>query len=565
MRDNRRTSPFLPFTAPPLRFSRLLLCGTALALALAGGRAAASASESAAGGKPQPPALVNASITDLVRSLANGDTTSTALVQGYLARIEAYDNAHDGMPGLGAVISVNPNALALARTRDDERAAGKLRGPLHGVPIIIKDNIGTADMPTTNGSIAFATYRNAADATVVARLRDAGAIVIAKANLSEFAWTANSSESSIRGHARNPYDPSRTTTGSSGGTAAAVAASFAPGGLGSDTWGSIRNPSNHQALVGLRPTHGLVSLAGVTAQISVLDTVGPMTKTVSDAALLLDTIAGTDPRDAYTAKADRHIPASYLAGLSDTALKGKRIGVVTNGAYWGEGKSYGAQDSDHQQVVALIKEAIAELERQGATVVEVAVPDTVVGRGWKAERYWMDRFLATEQAAWPAGLAALTAPSAVLTVSDYLKDGRAIESIRASADDLLSQADLTADDLADDDAREAKGRAALQALFDRYRIVALAYPSDPAAALPLDDADAFRNTNHGLASSLGVPAITVPAGFTRSGLPAGLQLLGLPYSEAELLAYAYDYEQATLHWRAPTSTPELPGPPRQPH
>lgn len=497
------------------------------------------------------PDIADASIDDILGWLERGETTSSALVAGYLARIETYDNPHDGQPGLAAVIAVNPDAPALARTLDAERAAGHLRGPLHGVPILIKDNIGTVDMPTTNGSVAFATYRTRQDATVTRRLREAGAIIIAKANLSEFAWTSVSSESSLRGHARNPYDPSRTTTGSSGGSASAVAAGFAPAGLGSDTSGSIRNPANHQALVGLRPTHGLISLAGVTAQVSVMDTVGPMTRTVKDTALLLDVLAGSDPRDAYTTGSDARRPPSYVAALHTDALQGARIGVITNPRYWGEGKDYGKRVDEHQQVVALVRQAITDLERQGATVVEIEVPEQFGGRRWQSERYWMDRFLASEPADLPQGLAALTAPADVLSVSDYLKDGRAIESIQSSEQHLLTQKDPDAAALADDDARMAQGRQTLQALFERHGISALVHPTDAMAAIPLDELGSYHNGTLGVAPGLGAPAITVPAGFTREGLPAGLQFMGLPYSEPQLLALAYAYEQATHRRRAP--------------
>lgn len=496
-------------------------------------------------------AIADASIADILGWLEQGQTTSSALVAAYVARIETYDKPHDGRPGLASVIAVNPEALALARKLDAERAAGRLRGPLHGVPILIKDNIGTVDMPTTNGSVAFATYRTHQDATVTKRLREAGAIIIAKANLSEFAWTSVNSESSLRGQARNPYDPSRTTTGSSGGSASAVAAGFAPASLGSDTSGSIRNPANHQALVGLRPTHGLVSLAGVTAQVSVMDTVGPMTRTVRDTALLLDVLAGSDPRDAYTAGSDAHRPASYAGALRDDALQGARIGVVTNPRYWGEGKDYGKRAGEHQQVVALVRQAVADLKRQGATVVEIEVPEQLSGRRWQSERYWMDRFLAREPADWPQGLAALTAPADVLSVSDYLKDGRAIESIQSSEQHLLTQKDPDAAALAADDARMAQGRVVLQQLFERNNITALVYPTDAMAAIPLDELGSYHNATLGVAPGLGAPAITVPAGFTREGLPAGLQFMGLPFSEPQLLALAHAYEQATHHRRAP--------------
>lgn len=544
-----------------MRSTRLALSFALAAMLVACERHAAGAAGAAPAAArtaaTRPPAVADASIADVLAWLERGETTSAALVRAYLDRIEAYDRDREGRPGLAAIITVSPDALAQARTLDAERAAGHLRGPLHGVPIVIKDNIATADMPTTQGAVAFAEYRPHRDATVVRRLREAGAIVIAKASLSEFAWTSTSSESGLRGQARNPYDLQRTTTGSSGGTAAAVAAGFAPAGLGTDTSGSIRNPSVHQALVGLRPTHGLVSLAGVTAQVAPMDTVGPMTRTVADAALLLDLMAGTDARDPYTAEADARRPGSYAASLNDTALHGRRIGVVANASYWGEDRDYGSHEQTRRQVVALVRQAVTELERQGATVVEVQLPDRIPGRAWRYVRHWMDASLASEQAAWPQGLAALTPPADRLTVSDYLEDGRAIGDIRDYGEALLAQPEPATADLAADDALRAQGLSLLHALFERHRIDALVTPTDTLTALPLEDLDAHRNGNLSLASGLGLPAVTVPAGFAADGLPAGLQLIGLPYSEAALLAMAYDYEQATRHRRAPASTPAL--------
>lgn len=511
------------------------------------------------------PNVVELSIGGASDLLSKGKTTSTALVKEYLARIAAYDGDTSTAPGLHAVIAVNSQAAAEAASLDAERAAGKVRGPLHGVPIVIKDNIDLVGMPTTNGAIAFATYKPKNDSTVAKKLRAAGAIIIAKTNLSEFAWSGSDAKSGLGGEVRNPYDRSKTSSGSSGGTAAAVAASFATGGLGTDTYGSIRNPSGNQGLVGVRPTHGLVSLTGVTAQVAPLDTVGPMTKTVEDAAILLDAIAGYDSSDHYTKETIGQVPESYRHELSTTALKGKKIVYFTTQSYHGGTRTN--RPEERAEVAAIQAKAVDELRAQGATVelVSLTAPENnaLFGRGWSGVAHWMDEFFANNDAVWPKGLAAKAAPFNKLTVADYLADDRETAQIKPDADWFLSTGNYTQ---ADEDAAVAKqttARANWAAFLAEHDADAVAFPNDNLAASPITEDPAgysAASTNADLASSLGTPAVTLPIGLTNSGLPISIQLTGALYSEAELLSYAYDYEQATHARTAPKSTPELPRP-----
>lgn len=518
--------------------------------------------------EPARPDVVELTIGEASDLLDRRETTSVALVDEYIARIAAYDDAYGDQPGLHAVIAVNEQARHQAAALDAERTAGSVRGPLHGVPIIVKDNIDMVGMPTTNGAIAFANYKPKDDATVIRRLKAAGAIVVAKANLSEFAWNGSDSKSGLGGEVRNPYDQSKTASGSSGGTASAVAASFATAGLGSDTFGSIRNPAANQALVGVRPTHGLLSLTGVTPQVEPQDTVGPMTKSVEDAAILLDATAGFDPSDPWTTGTIGQVPESYTAGLSTTALAGKKLLTFTNASF--HGGTGPARAAERAEVASIQDAALAQMEAQGATIERVELTAdqvrSLLGRGWVGMAYYLDRFFARNDAYWPAGLAARAAPADRLTTADYVADDRETPQIKPDAAWLLGTAAITDADLAAQDARAAAALAALKRLLDDYDADAVAIPTDALAASPVteDPAGYSENAdNAGLSSSTGTPAIAVPVGYTQSKLPVSLQLIGLPYSEAELLAYAYDYEQATHTRVAPPTTPELahPAPP----
>ncbi|MEL6248952.1 MAG: amidase family protein, partial [Cyanobacteria bacterium J06627_15] len=308
--------------------------------------------------------LETATIPELQAAMAAGDLTSEQLVQRYLDRIEAYD---DQGPAISALISVNPNALAEAAALDAEREAGNLRGPLHGIPIILKDNYDTADMPTTAGSVVLEGSLPPDDAFVVARLRDAGAIILGKANMSEFAFSyGRLGYSSLGGLTLNPYDLTRNASGSSSGTAAAIAANFAVLGTGTDTAGSIRGPASVTGLVGIKPTQGLISRDGIVPLTLSFDVAGPMAKTVTDAAIALGIMAGPDPNDPRTAESEGSYYTDYTQFLDADALAGARIGVARQ--FMG----------GNPEVDALTEAAIEQLEAAGATVVDITFPEELL-------------------------------------------------------------------------------------------------------------------------------------------------------------------------------------------
>ncbi|MCU1405619.1 MAG: amidase, partial [Glaciihabitans sp.] len=346
------------------------------------------------------PAVVDLGIAGALELLESGDTTSVALTQAYLDRIAAYDAPYGDQPGLSAVILANPEALATAAERDAERAAGDIRGPLHGVPIAVKDNYATFDMPTTAGSASLHTYQTKVDSTAVQRLRDAGAIIIAKTNMAEFAWHGTFTLSSEGGQTNNAYNQANSASGSSGGTGAAIAASFAAGGLGTDSCGSIVGPSAHESLVGYRPTMGLTSVAGIVPLSARQDVSGPMTTTVTDAAILMEVLAGYDPADPLTTIANDQDTSNYVEGLSTTALEGKRIGYF-HWEFEEDPKRPGLTETTN-----LVDQAVLDLEAQGAEIVDVPftrefVSDTLKSGGWIDMRPSIDRFLATTEASWP--------------------------------------------------------------------------------------------------------------------------------------------------------------------
>ncbi|WP_309673355.1 amidase family protein, partial [Gemmatimonas sp.] len=307
-----------------------------------------------------PMEITEASVTDVQAALTAGRISSVQLVKQYLARIAAYDHAG---PELNSLIRINPKAGAEAAALDAERKAGKVRGPMHGIPVIIKDNYDTGDMPTSAGSLAMATSQPARDGFVVKKLRDAGAIILGKSNLHELA-AGITSISSLGGQTRNPYDPTRCPGGSSGGTGAAIAASFATVGWGSDTCGSIRIPSAFNALVGLRPTQGLVSRRGIVPLSHTQDIGGPLARTVTDLAIALDVSVGYDSEDAVTSVLREKPVPKFQASLDKNALRGARIGVFL--PYF--------RDTD-AEIADTVRSAIAAMRAQGATVIDVPMAE----------------------------------------------------------------------------------------------------------------------------------------------------------------------------------------------
>src|SRR5687767_859670 len=305
--------------------------------------------------------LDEASVQTIHRALDAKQATCVQVVQHYLDRINAYD---DRGPALSAIISINRRAIETAEQMDRLSPAARSGRPLHCIPVVLKDNFHTADMPTTGGSLTFARMQTPDDGFVVKKLRDSGAIVIAKANLHELA-RAGTSVSSLGGQTKNPYDLTRTPGGSSGGTGAAIAANFGVLGTGSDTGQSVRSPSSANAIVGLRPTRGLISRAGVMPFSTTQDEAGPMTRTVEDVARMLDVMAGYDPNDPITAFSAGHIPRSYTSTLDRNGLKGARIGLLTDMV---------GTESIHRDVNQVLDAAVARMTAMGATVVRISIP-----------------------------------------------------------------------------------------------------------------------------------------------------------------------------------------------
>jgi Asp-tRNA(Asn)/Glu-tRNA(Gln) amidotransferase A subunit family amidase len=470
-----------------------------------------------------------ASIADLQSAMEQGRATSSELVQRYLDRIEAFDGQG---PALNAIARVNPNASSEGRALDDERRERGPRGPLHGIPVLVKDNHDVAGLETWAGSRALEGLIAQRDAAVVARLRAAGAVVLAKTNLHELA-AGITSVGSAHGRTRNPYALDRNPGGSSGGTGAGVAASLGAIGTGTDTCGSIRIPAAQNALFGLRPTHGqLASLEGIAPLCLAQDTVGPLARTAHDLALGLDAIS--DPSATAAGFAER---------LDPKALEGARIGRLDT--------LFGTEPED-REVAEQIAEAVARLAKLGAEVVPIEIPELPA---------LLDVMFMMILGDVPGDLAGYLTQNPTAPVADLaalLATGRMhpeVEPVVAAAvSGPINQSDAYAQ-------AKANGRRLRDLLIERMegeRLDALAYPPILRTAAPLGEEQLGSNA-HASANS-GLPAISMPAGFSEAGLPIGLELLGRPGADTDLVAYAHAWEQAEPARRPPASTPSLLGP-----
>jgi len=507
-----------------------------LAVALAGGLLAA---------QTNPFVLEETTIAQIQSAFRDGSLTCRALVDKYLARIAAYDQ--EG-PSLNAIVLVNPDARKAADDLDGRFRAGGPVGPMHCVPVIVKDNYETIDMPTTAGSLSLKGMLTGKDAFVVKRLRDAGAVMIAKSNMAEFAFSPVETVNSILpGYTRNPYDTRRVTAGSSGGSAAAAAANFGAVALASDTGDSIRGPAAHQALVGLRSTMGLVSRAGVVPLSLAADITGAVTRTVEDTAAVLQVIAGEDPDDPATAASRGHVDANYAAALRRDGLKGARLGVLH--------QAYDTPTLD-AGVGEVFRGAIGELRNLGAEVidpVEVSGLDAMrrgQGGGCNQFKHDLNRYLA-----------GLGDKAPMHSLEDIIKSRRFHPSIQQRLESAQAGDDVPGQSpgcRSRDEFRE-KLRAGVLALMDERQLDALIYPTWSNLPRLIGDLNTPGGDNNQLfAPSTGFPAITVPMTYTRGDtLPAGLQFFGRPWTEAALLRLAYSYEQATHHRRPPAATPPL--------
>jgi len=488
--------------------------------------------------------LEEATIPEIERAFHDHHLTCHQIVKTYLDRIAAYDKQG---PRLNAILTLNGGALAKADLLDAAFAKKGAVGPLHCVPVVLKDNYNTGDLPTTGGSLSLEGAQPGKDAFVVARLRSAGAIVLAKGNMHEFAL-GGTTVSSFGGQTLNPYDLTRTPGGSSGGPGAAVAANLATAGMGSDTVNSIRSPASANALVGVRPTHGLLSLDGIMPVSSTQDAIGPLARHVVDAAAMLQVMAAADPADPQTAG---HPHPNYVTSLKADALKGKRIGVLR--------VMFGSKP-EHKEVNAVMERALAAMKNAGAVLVDIDAPeldaDKLIAQN-DVQKYEfkavMDRYLATIPNAPTKTVDAIYAGGRYNhpTLEGFLKSA-------VSFNDGLSEADYKVRL-----GRDAATRALLEKLMDDNHLDAVVYPLQKRLVVPLPELNQV-DRNGILASVTGFPAVTVPAGFSSPnetaplGVPVGFDILGKPWSEAKLLSLAYSFEQATHFRRSPESAPPLP-------
>lgn len=491
--------------------------------------------------RPQPAPVLSffevheQSITDLQAAMTTGKVTSRGLVDSYLARIQAYDQAG---PRLNTIVTFNPRAREEADAMDLERLDKGVRGPLHGIPVLIKDNYDTAEMPTSGGALGLATLQPAADAFQVRKLRQAGAVILGKTTMHELA-AGITTVSSMTNQTRNPYDLTRVPGGSSGGTGAAIGASFAAAGMGSDTCGSIRIPAANQNLVGLRGTHGLSSRGGVMPLSSTQDIAGPLARTVTDLAIMLDATVGPDPADAITAEGAPHIPKSYRDTLAPGGLKGARIGVLRT--------LFGTAPED-EEVAALVRKALDGMKAQGAEVVDIAVPgldDLLRDSSVIADEFKFD--LAAYLAKQP------NAP--VKSLAEIIDRGLHHDQLDAAFRLRNAPEKKETEHYRQAFVKRRALRAAVLATLEEQRIDVLAYPTMRRKPVMIGEPQAGSNCQ--LSATTGLPAISIPAGFTADGLPIGLELLGGAFTEATLLKYAYGWEQAVKPRRAPFSTPPL--------
>ena len=500
--------------------------------------------------------LTTATIADINEAFDSGALNAEKLVELSLARIAAYDEAG---PKLNAVMLLNPNAIETARALDAERMAKGRRSPLHGIPVVLKDNIDTADMPTTAGSFMLKGSVPPDDAFLVRQLREAGAIILAKLNMSEFA--SGDAMNSLDGPIYNPHDPARTPSGSSGGTGAAIAAAYAPLGLGTDTGGSVRGPSGANGIVGLKPTHGLLSRDGIIPLALSFDTAGPMARNVYDVAVAIGVMTGVDSADAATSKSEGHLKTDYTQFLDASALKGARIGIARD-----------FMESD-EEVDWIIEAALEAMREAGAEVVDVTLPEWLLearGKFYRAIRYREFRaqiqdYLATTEPQYPKTLADLVKQSMTLTArrEDGVIPNPGRWQLMMKEEDSGELTDY--EYLAVRDHALLLVRSIIGGLMEAETLDAIVYPTSPERPERVDpDPDPESVPGSGesaviLANLTGFPDLIVPAGFTGRGLPVSISFLGPAFSEPRLLALGYAFEQRTMARRLPATTPPLEG------
>jgi amidase len=491
-----------------------------------------------------PPAfsVFEKSVTELQEAMTRGVVTSEDITNDYLARLSRYDR-HG--PTFRSVLSINPRALADARARDAERASGRVRSPFHGVPVVFKDNIDATELPSTGGSLALLDHRPRLDSRVAAGMKQGGAVVLGKANLDEFPF-GDFGISTVGGTIGNAYDPSLSTSGSSGGSATAVAASLAALGFGTDTCNSLSNPSAFAALATIRTTRGLTSRAGVMPLNTFNDAVGPMAKSVRDVAMALDLVTGVDPEDPVTAGAAPHISGSFAQGLEAASLKGKRIGVLRQRFVGFTGE---------REVAANMDRVIKELQSAGAILVDVAIAD------------YDAKYAAARGAApgslrqgWTEYLSRGAKPGEkVLTIQDLLASGKLAPVSARRFEGALAPV-ATGAALEEATKRFYTGRETFRQIFvdllDQHKLDALLYPANHARPHTHEGGLERYGSEPGTceeSAATGLPQVTVPAGFIGGRYPVGISLLGRMWDDKRLLELAAAYERATHHRRPPTT------------
>jgi amidase len=515
-----------------------------------------------AGGAVAPTAqstlsLDAATIADLNAAFDAGTLTAESLTRWSLARIDAYDRTG---PQLRGMIAVNPKALQTARALDVERRRQGRRSPLHGIPVVVKDNFDTAALPTTAGSLMLEGSTPPDDAFLVAKLTAAGAVLLGKANMSEFA-SGGAALSSLGGLMRNPHALDRTPSTSSGGSGIAVAAAYAAIGMGSDTGGSVRNPAAATGVVGLKPTHGLLGRDGIAPLALTYDTPGPLARHVADVAVALGVLVGVDPADPATARSVGHFATDYTPFLSRDALQGARLGVA---------RDFLGVDAEVDWVV---ESALAAIVRAGATVIDVRFPAWLLdakGAFYDAIRYpefaaQIPGYLSTLGPAFPKTLGQLI--ERAMSIAGTRADGAGPNPVRwnlmrrEAASGTLDAPGY----LAVRDHGLPLTRAVVDGVIASHRLDAIVYPTlsrrQTLLAAPPTTVGGGRDSGVNLANLTGYPDLTVPAGFTADRLPVGLSFLGPPWSEGRLLGLGFSFEQATQARRLPVHTPRLDGEP----
>ncbi|MBZ2175178.1 hypothetical protein K8M07_07900 [Schnuerera sp. xch1] len=480
--------------------------------------------------------LEEATIASVHFTMEKGELTCRQLVKMYIKRIKDYDKEE---PGLNSVIMVNPNALEVADKLDKQFEKSGLTGSLHGIPVLLKDNINTEDMPTTAGSLSLEGVIPKKDAFITRKLKKAGAIIIAKVNLHEFAvW--GETISSILGQTLNPYDFTRTPGGSSGGTAAGIAANFGIIGIGTDTINSIRSPASACSLVGFRPTIGLVSRNGIIPYSLTQDTAGPIMRTVEDTAKVLDVIVGYDTADPATAWSIGRIPETYTRFLNKEGLKGKRIGIL---------KSFFGNEEIHEEVNEVIYNSLEDMKKNGAFLIDIKEnldTDQLVNE--------VSVHLYDLKAHLNLYLEKLGSMAKVNSLSDIIASGKYHKGIENNIK-VAETLDINTPEYNERLIKRKKLRDFIMQILAKYDLDAMVYPHQKRPIVKVGEVQVDRNGVIG--SVTGFPSCVVPAGFTKPtstapiGIPVGLEILGREWSEPTLFEIAYGFENATKYRKAP--------------